>query len=82
MFLVAEVPVTFPLIRVERVSQIVTCVNCAATSEIDAAGRLLDYKPLTVHHLWRFDCGLQRKLSDVSLQSGGPLRFNGEFNES
>lgn len=73
---VGHVPVTFPLIHVSRFSNVLTCVNCAATTEVDEQGRLIDYLGLRLSDLYEYDCGLLLRLTDRSLQFGG-LLFDG-----
>lgn len=70
---VTAVAVTVPLIRIHRISNVLTCVNCAATTEVDEVGRLIDYLGVTVYHLRRYDSFRSRRLSETSLQCGGPL---------
>lgn len=67
---------TFVQVRVSRLSNVLSCVNCAATTEVDEEGRLIDYLGLRVYDLYRYDCGLLLRLNYRSLHFGG-LLFDG-----
>lgn len=74
MIHVGQIPVIFPMLRHARVSDVLICTLCAATTEVDVdTGKLLDYRGLLVGHLYAPDSGLQRRMTLVSLVGGPPL---------
>ncbi len=74
-----RIQVIYPLLRHTRQAEVLICTNCTAVTEVDVAtGRLLDYRPLTVGHLYAPFAGRQRRLTEVSLQGGSPLYLGRE----
>lgn len=64
----------YPFLRHARQAEVLICTNCTATTEVDVStGRLLDYRPLTVGHLYEPFSGRLRRLTEVSLRGGSPL---------
>lgn len=73
-----QIPVIFPILRVARVSDVLTCTLCTATTEVDVdTGKLLDYRGLLVSHLVAPYCGLNLHRTAISLTGGSPL-FEGK----